>query len=223
MSQDNLPSEKKQFPLDFSPRHVAMVEKFEEAGLPGIYNISQNLVDKMEKLYVNIGYDYSDVAKMTQTRLEIVLFLAKKYNWAAARAEKIEQDQRTLDIPISSTTEYYTFKTLDRLVKVLSHAVEMRTEKAALGMVENDIRALESLTGQTLNTYKNILSLWNTFKNPKKPGGLVNLNLSGGAQITKDSDSSVTITPSGSEAEKVYREVLKKLAKMNPDNDEDEE
>jgi len=215
MSQDNLPSEKKTFPLDFSPRHIAMVEKFENSGLPGIYSITPKITEKMEKLYVNVGYDYSDVAKMTQSRLEIVLYLAKKYNWAALRAQKMEQDMSGLDIPVSSTTEYYTFKALDKLVKVLSHSIELKSERAALGMVEDDIRALESLTGQTLNNYKSILSLWHSFKNPKKQN-MVNVNIPGGAQITRTSDSSVTITPADSESEKVYKEVLKKLAKMDP-------
>src|SRR6185369_17313294 len=110
---------------DFKERDIADIQRYMEAGLPGILRVDEDKMKVMLDLYMN-GKSYRKIARDTQTEKAIVLFLSYKYNWFAVKQEhyneieesiknKLEQNKLDSQTFISNLLHHYHKKIGDKI------------------------------------------------------------------------------------------------------------
>lgn len=78
---------------DLSAEDLERVRAFQEAGMPGLAHATPVVQEKMQRLYMS-GRSYAQVARATNSKKDLVLYLAHREGWYAA---KVEASRETLE------------------------------------------------------------------------------------------------------------------------------
>jgi hypothetical protein len=193
---------------DMNEHHLAIVERYKEAGLPGISEVSEAEVSRMADLYL-AGQSYNKISNICRVKKEIVLYLAHRMNWYEHRQNYLEDldhsmKQRVAEARLMSQDfmlqmQLFFEKKIGRNIRrYLNTDSEDIANELNLKDVATYIKTLEAL-GKSIND----------FKGPDKAPA-VSLNMGEGVTMKKNDDGSVEITPK----QKASSEILKEFADM---------
>lgn len=140
---------------DFTPSDRKKIEKFKEAGLPGIATMRDDQVIKAMDLYQN-GKTYEQIAMILGVKKEIILFFSEKFEWYPMKMEFSENlaaniMERTLQAKIITTDfllqlkQFWETRIGKNINKYLATGEEQWAEKIDYRDVDKYLKTVELL------------------------------------------------------------------------------
>jgi hypothetical protein len=199
---------------DLTAHQLERVEKYKEAGLPGINSVSEHQTYKMFDMYLS-GKTYTQISRITGVNKDIVLYLSHKMDWAILKNEYLMDMQRDLDKRLNET----------KIVSQAMLADMIHFYKAKIGkkidrfLSTGDESAADSINPKDIDKYLKTVEMLHKFteergsKGGKSPA--VGLNVGDGVTIKKVGENEVEITPK----QKVVSDMLKQFANLRRDEE----
>lgn len=203
MSENNVPALE---PLtDFTDKDLAAIEKYVEAGLPGIAKLDELKLAGSMDLYLQ-GKTYRQISMTMGVEKSLVLYLSKKFNWFELRRDYLS------DLELSIRGRLIEAKVINQ--DFLLQLQQMWQKKIGSHITNylrtNDEAHANKIDLKEVDKYlKTVEMLQRLSADPKadaKP--LIGLNMGDGVTVTKTGDNSVEITPK----QKAIGDVLQQFA-----------
>jgi hypothetical protein len=183
------------------------INKFIEAGMPGLGAVNEATLARMMDLYLE-GKLHRQIARTVRVEKVLVMYLADKFNWYQLRREYLHELEltirnRLLESKIVSQdfllqlTQVWQKKIGSQITEYLRTGDENHANNINLKEIDKYLKTIEMLHKITAEGA------------PKKPmAPAVGLNLGDGVTVKKVGDNEVEITPKS----KTIGDVLKQFA-----------
>lgn len=195
---------------DITPKELQQIEKFKEAGLPGIATIGDVALTKALDLYLS-GKTYHEVGKTLTVKKDIVLYLAQKFNWYDTKMEHLQ----ILDATLKERILHAKLVNQDFLLQIQQFFLHKIGRKMTRYMATGDEEIANKVDGKDIDRYNKAVELLDKISSEKTPtnsrGPAVGLNLGDtGIDIKRVNENEITITPRN----KTVGEMLNELANL---------
>jgi hypothetical protein len=201
---------------DITTKELQLVETFKIDGLPGITSISDVGVIKALDMYMD-GKTYHEIAKILNTKKEIVLYFAQKHNWYQTKMDHIE----ILDANLKERILQANLVNQDFLLQIQSFFKKKIGHKINNFFRTGDEDIANSVDRKDIEMFYKAVDLTDklTAAKPVHNGRspTVGLNLGdGGVSVERIGDNEVLITPRN----KTTGEMLNELANLKRKEEE---
>lgn len=191
---------------DIAPVDQAKIDAFKEEGLPGLYSLSEQQVEKIMELYLD-GKPYIQISRMMKVEKRIIMYMSQRFNWFQTRKDyneeiELSMRQRMVDAKLASQDFLLDLKKLyeKKIGKRVSSYLVTGDESHAAAIDPKEVSLFLKIIDNLENAPK--------IKTGRSEVSPVSLGLGDGVTITKNSDNSVDITPK----QKSVGEMLKQFA-----------
>ena len=207
---------------DFSPEEVASLQDYKKNGCPALVKKTEADFFQWFELYMS-GKTYSEIAKITNTKRDLILYTSDKGNWHNKRmqyysdlsdnmlqkceASKIET-LNTVTTMVSALNKYFGNK-FDKFLKTKDETIIEELDTKLLAQYYKATEAIDKIIGGAVDNDGN-----------GKP--LVNITMTGGGRVTQTGKNSVDIETEGTMKEKEVGEILANLSKLKKIRSEEE-
>lgn len=193
--------------MDISDESMRKVQRFIDAGLPGIAIVNEEKIAKMMELYLS-GKTYDQISNITRVDRVMVMYLSYKLNWCETRKEymielsdhmkrRIIEAKLMMQDHLLQLAQMYQKKHGHKITRYLETNNEQFTDQISLKEIDRYLKIADLIQ-------KSIAEA------PKEKGPLIGLNLSEGATVTRKGDNEIEITPK----QKAIGDVLKHYADL---------
>ena len=199
---------------DFSPEEVSSLRDYKNNGCPALVKKTEADFYQWFELYMS-GKTYSEIAKITNTKKDIILCTSEVGRWHDKRMQyysdlssnmlqkcndsKIET-LNTVTTMVSALNQYFGGK-FDKFLKTKDESIIEELDTKLLAQYYKATEAVDKIIGGSVGNNEN----------GDKP--LININLTGG-KVTQTDDNTIEVESEGSITEKEVGEVLKGLSKI---------
>jgi hypothetical protein len=198
---------------DLSPIDMEKIQKFAEAGLPGLATVDEPTLARMMNLYLE-GKPYTQIARLVKVDKPLVLYLSHRFNWYLARREYLHELEATIRNRIIESkivsqdfllqlTHLWQKKIGKKINQYLSTEDDSHADGINLKEVDKYLKTIEMLHKITTDGP--------SASKPQAPA--VGLNLGDGVTIKKIGENEVEVTPKN----KSIGEMLKQFADYRRD------
>ncbi len=195
---------------DITPKELQVIEKFKEAGMPGLAAVAQNEVTltKALDLYLS-GKSYHEISKIVSVKKDIILYLGHKFNWYSTKIEHLE----ILDASIKERILHAKLMNQDFVLQIQQFFLKKIGRKMTRFMASGDDEIANTIDRKDLEMYMKSVDLLDKISSEKIPTNqrpTVGLNLGDGVTVKKVGENEVQITPRN----KTVGEMLSDLANL---------
>jgi hypothetical protein len=211
---------KKEQTTDLTERDEAVIQKFEEEGLPGIGMVDEKQREIMLNLYIK-GKNYNSISGIMHTKKPVVLYLAKRFDWFLVKKEYYKKEIERLP-SLLKESEIRAQVTLAESLQVQSAEITQKNENFLVTGIKTPANTVGTKDQQTF-----LKTLETTRKVQAAPqesrGTTVNVNVGAAATLSQNSPNTIDITPNDddenlTEEEKDER-MLQRLADASRERD----
>ena len=185
------------------------VQKFIDAGLPGIASVNEEKIAKMMELYLG-GKTYDQISNITRIDRITVMYLSYKLNWCETRKEymielsdhmkrRIMEAKLVMQDHLLQLAQMYQKKHGTKIIRYLETNNEEHTDQISLKEIDRYLKIADLIQKSMIDHSKD---------NSKGP--MIGLNISDGATVTRKGDNEIEITPK----QKAIGDVLKHYADL---------
>lgn len=193
---------------DITPKELQAIEKFKEAGMPGLAALSETVMTKALDLFLS-GKTYHEIAVTLSVKKDIILFLGQKFNWYDTKMQYLA----ILDATIKERILHSNLVNQDFLLQIQQFFHKKIGRKMTRFIATNDDEIANSVDKKDIEMYFKAVDLLNKITTEKVPINsrpTVGLNLGDGVTVKKVGENEVMITPRN----KTVGEMLNDLANM---------
>ncbi len=193
---------------DISDDGMKKVQKYTEAGLPGIGKVDDQKLARMTDLYLS-GKTYDQIANICRTDKVIVMYLSHKLNWFTMRREymiELEEQMKRRVVEAKLVSQDFLLQLTQMWQKKIGQKINRY-------LATDNEEFADQINLKELDRYlKTIELLQKSISEPKgEKGPLVGINVGGeGATITRKGDNEIEVTPK----QKAIGDVLKQYADL---------
>jgi hypothetical protein len=213
---------------DLSDKDLFRVNKFIEAGLPGIASVAESKMQKVMELYLS-GKTYRQISRIMGVEKDIIMYLSHRYHWYPKKMEYYAELENTIrDRVIEAKIVSHDF--LLQLTHFWQHRIG---KKINTFLATGDEDVAESISAKDVAIYLKAVETMEKLGSGKKERSgspTVGLNLGDGVTVKKLGDNEVEITPKQKTIQDMMRDFAnsrrdedKKLAKSSDIKDNDSE
>ncbi len=200
---------------DLSDKDMRAVEKYVEAGLPGIAAVDGEKLAKIMDLYLS-GKTYHQIAMVLNVPKPAVMYLSNKFNWFAVRNEYMMD----LEASIRGRLLESRLVNQDFLLQIVQLFQKKIGNKITKYLATDDESHANSIDLKEIDKYlKTLDALHRLSADPKAAAGAatspIGLNVGDGMSITKNEDGGIDITPKS----KAIGDMLKQFADSRREED----
>jgi hypothetical protein len=196
---------------DISDLSMQKVQRFIDAGLPGIGKVDEQKIAKMTELYL-AGKTYDQISNITRIDRVTVMYLSYRLNWCETRKDYMVElndhiKRRIMEAKLTSQdfllqlSQAYEKKIGHKITRYMATDNEEFTDQINLKELDRYLKMVELLQKSTAEH--------------KEKGPLVGLNIGDGATITRNGDNELEITPK----QRAIGDVLKHYADLRREED----
>jgi hypothetical protein len=200
---------------DITSKEMQQVEKYKEAGLPGITSISDVGVAKAIDMYMG-GKTYHEISKILGIKKDIILYLGHKFNWYGTKMEHLE----ILDANLKERILQANLVNQDFMLQIQEFFKQKIGSKMSRYFATGDDEISKSVDRKDIEMFFKAVELSNKLNEEKSTsrqrGPTVGLNLGDGVSVKKVGDNEVVITPKA----KTVGEMLNELANLKRKEEE---
>ena len=192
---------------DLTPKELQQIEKYKEAGFPGVATISDVGLTKALDLYLG-GKTYHEVGRILSIKKEIILYYAQKFKWYDTKMDHLEM----LDANLKERILHANMVNQDFVLQIQQFFLAKIGKKMNRYLATGDDEIAAKIDGRDIDRYQKAVELLDkltTQKNVNARNPSVGLNLGeGGVDIKRVGENEITITPRN----KTVGEMLNELA-----------
>lgn len=194
---------------DITSKELQQIEKYKEAGLPGVTSISDVGVAKAIDMYMG-GKTYHEIAKVLSIKKDIILYLGYKFNWYGTKMEHLE----ILDANLKERILQANLVNQDFMLQIQEFFKQKIGTKMSRYFATGDDDVAKMVDRKDIEMYYKAVELLSKLTTDKPPQGqrnpTVGLNLGDGVSVKKVGDNEVIITPKA----RTVGEMLNELANL---------
>jgi hypothetical protein len=209
---------------DFTEEEVKSLQEWKDNNRPGLHSLTQDQAFQWFRLYM-AGKTYSEIAKMTSSKKDLILFVSERANWAKMKLDHYSDISEKM-LQKYKEAKIQSLNTMTTMVNALSKYFGDKFDKY---LKTNDESVLESLDSKMLAQYQKANEsidkiIADITGDPSKESGsrspTININMNGSSSIKQKDDNTVDIEPiiSDDDASKIL-ENLSKLRKIRSSQD----
>jgi bifunctional DNA-binding transcriptional regulator/antitoxin component of YhaV-PrlF toxin-antitoxin module len=195
---------------DITPKELEAVAKFKEEGMPGLFTVAQNEVTMVKALDLYLsGQTYHQISKVTNTKKDIILYLAHRHDWYGTKMEQLA----ILDAGIKERILQAKLMNQDFVLQIQQFFLKKIGRKMTRFMASGDDEMANAVNKADLEMYMKSVDLLDKISSEKIPTGhrpTVGLNIGDGVTVRKVGENEVTISPRN----KTVGEMLSDLANI---------
>ncbi len=195
---------------DITPIELQAIEKFKEAGMPGLASVAQNEVTLTKALDLFLsGKTYHEISKIVNVKKDIILYLGHKFDWYGTKMQQLQ----ILDACIKERILQAKLMNQDFVLQIQQFFLKKIGRKMTRFMASGDDEVADSVALKDVDMYMKSVDLLDKISTEKVPTGhrpTVGLNLGDGVTVKKVGEGEVVITPRN----KTAGEMLKEFADM---------
>ena len=178
---------------DFTPKDLALINEYKEAGTPGVARVDDVKLMRIMDMYLS-GKTYPQISMVVGIPKQIILYYSQRYNWFQMKQDyltDLESNIRGRVIEAKVVNQDFLLqlqqmwqkKIGNNIKKYLATDNEDYANAIDLKEVDKYIKSIETLQRLTSERI------------PGQQSPVVGLNLGEGITITKNSNNEVEITP----------------------------
>lgn len=196
---------------DILDKDAEKLQKFIEAGAPGIGDVDQPKIQKMFDMYLN-GKDYTAISSIMHVQKPIVMYLSHKLKWFESKQEYLinyETHNKQKIIEAKLRSQDFLLNALHVMQKKMSAALNRY-------LATDNEEFLMQISDKRLATMLKIMErLESSIATPSEgKGPLISLNV-GASTITRTGENEIEVTPK----ENAQKNMLKHLAELEREKD----
>lgn len=200
----NLPAERPT--TDIVGKDQDDLQKFMEAGMPGVGDLEEESVRKMFDLYLS-GKTYRQISGIMRTPKPVVMYISNKLQWFNRRQDYLMELENT-NLPRIIEAKLMSQDFLLQLVQMWQKKIGARMTRY---MMTDDEKHTAQINLKEIELYlKTLERLQKSIELPKASGPLVGINIPDGATMTRTGENTIEVTPK----QKASDGMLKKFADM---------
>lgn len=199
---------------DITPKELQVIEKYKEAGMPGLGSLNDTVVTRALDLYLS-GKTYHEIGMTVQVKKEIILYLGQKFNWYGTKMEHLE----ILDNSIKERILHAKLINQDFVLQIQQFFLKKIGRKMNRFMATNDDEIANSVDRKDIEIFMKSVDLLDKLSSEKISSNsrpAVGLNLGDGVTVKRVGENEVTITPRN----KTVSEMLHDLANQKRQEDD---
>lgn len=170
------------------------LQKFVEAGLPGISKVTETVMFQWFNLYIS-GKNYNEIAEVCNSELVHVLYIANKFNWFEKKMSHYNNIMTKLDDRVQATR----LESAEFIMDVITFIHKKHGARITEFLRTNNQELLKGISLSELDKYfKSIDALGKVLAEPPKmpvvpstPGVHIHL---GDSKVERKEDGSIEIT-----------------------------
>lgn len=179
---------------DLTLVHSEDLQKFIEAGLPGISKVTESSMFQWFNLYIS-GKNYNEIAEICNSELVHILYIANKFNWFEKKMSHYNNIMTKLDSRVQATR----LESAEFIMDVITFIHKKHGAKITEFLRTNNQELLKGISLSELDKYfKSIDALSKVLVEPPKmpaipnaPGVHIHL---GDSKIERKEDGSIEIS-----------------------------
>ncbi len=200
----NLPAERPT--TDIVGKDQEDLQKYMDAGMPGIGELDEDTVRKAFDLYLS-GKTYRQISGIIRAPKPAVMFISHKLQWFDRRQEYLMELENT-NLPRIIEAKLMSQDFLLQLVQMWQKKIGARMTRY---MMTDDEKHTAQINLKEIELYlKTLERLQKSIELPKASGPLVGINIPDGATMTRTGENTIEVTPK----QKAQDGMLKKFADM---------
>lgn len=189
---------------DLTDKDLAKIEAFKDAGLPGLYGVSQQQVERIMDLYFD-GKPFMQISRILKIDKTLIMYMSQKFHWFQARREYHEE----LEASMRSRLVESKLVSQDFLLQLTGLYQKKISKQVTSFLATNDDSHAKAIdpkeVGQLLKLMEMLHKLGSDGSGSKAVSP-VSLGLGDGVTIRKTSDNSVEITPKAASVAETLRQ-----------------
>lgn len=206
---------------DFSEEEKRSLQEWRDNNMPGLHSLNQDKAFSWFKLYM-AGKTYSEIAKMTGTKKDLILFVSERNNWLKLKMTHFS-DISTNMLQKYKEAKLESLNTMTTMVSALNKYFGSKFDKY---LKTNDNDVLESIDSKMLAQYqkvnesidKIVAEMTGNSSDDRGRGSgssmpTININMNGKSSVTQKDDSVIDIN-SEEDGDLEVREILDNLSKL---------
>jgi hypothetical protein len=182
-------------PDDMNIEEKQLLREYKQNGCPGLIKINADKVAEWFNLYMG-GKTYAEIAKISQQKKDMILYVAEKSRWHERRMEKYQDISES----IFEKTRNSILESANTVTTMVSAMNRYYTNKLNKYLATNDNDIIEGLDTKRLSQYhKTIESLERLILSSKGPQDIpkpssenrpsVNININGPTEVVEYEES----------------------------------
>lgn len=198
---------------DLTDKDLAKIEAFKDAGLPGIYGVSQQQVERIMDLYFD-GKPFVQISRILKIDKTLIMYMSQKYKWFQARREYHEE----LEASMRSRLVESKLVSQDFLLQLTGLYQKKISKQVTSFLATDDVKHADAIDPKEVAQLLKLMEMLHKLASDgsgSKAVSPVSLGLGDGVTIRKTSDNSVEITPKSASV----AETLRQLADAQRAND----
>lgn len=207
MSEENKPAILEEPQTDLSQKDLEVIQKYQEAGLPGIASIDGDKMARILDMYLS-GKTYRQIATIMAVQKQVVLYLSYKFNWFELRKDYLVD----LETSIRARVMEAKIVNQDFLLQLQAMFQKKIGTNITKYLATDNVDFANAIDLKEVDKYLKTVDMLHRLGSEKGSGGnntpAVGLNLGEGVTIVKKGDNEVEITPKN----KAIGDALKQFA-----------
>lgn len=200
---------------DFTEDEVRSLQEWKDNNRPGLHSLTQDKAFQWFKLYM-AGKTYSEIAQMTNTKKDLVLFVSERHNWMTLKMDHLKDISSNM-LQKYQETKVQSLNTMMTMVSALNKYFGSKYDKY---LKTNDESILENIDSKMLAQYQKANESIDTIiaeltRDPEDRGNsktpTININMNGNSKVTQTDDNTLDIDPV---EEGEARDILEKLSRL---------
>lgn len=201
---------------DFTQKDLAVIQAYQEAGLPGIATVDETKLTRILEMYL-AGKTYRQIARTMQVEKQLVMYLSYKFGWFVVRKEyldDLEENIRARVLAAKVTNQDFLLQLQQMWQKKIGSNINKY-------LATDNVDFANAIDLKEVDKYLKTVEMLHKLSGEKPANAgdnnrpMVGLNAGDGVTITKTGDNSVEITPKA----KVIKDQLKELADFRRENE----
>lgn len=199
---------------DLTEEELNSLEDWVANGKPGVHGLNETQVFQWFELYM-AGKSYSEIAKISRSKKDLILFVSKRQDWFARKNEYYKDISSNM-LQKYTEAKMETMNTMTTMVSAMNKYFGKKFDKY---LKDNDEKIIEAIDSKMLAQYHKIAESLDKIvaeitgvrdSEGKEKSPLVNINVNSGS--VKQTDNNTLEIESESEAE--VKDILASLSKV---------
>jgi hypothetical protein len=201
---------------DFTSEEVRSLQEWKDNNKPGLHSLTQDKSFQWFRLYMS-GKSYSEIAKMTNSKKDLILFVSERSNWVQLKMDHYADISSTM-VKKYQETKLESLKTMTTMVNALNKYFGDKFDKY---LKTNDDSILENIDSKMLAQYQKASEgidkiMAEITGDPDKGSGnsktpTININMGNNSTIKQTDENTIDIE---SNEDKEAAEILASLSKL---------
>lgn len=205
-NNENKPALIEEPTTDLTPRDLENVNKYIEAGLPGIAIVDGDKLGRILDMYLS-GKTYRQISNIMAIQKQIVMYLSYKFNWFEVRKDYLAD----LETSMRSRVMEARIVNQDFLLQLQQMFQKKIGTNITKYLATDNVDFANAIDLKEIDKYLKTVEMLHRLSSEKSSGSAapaVGLNLGEGVTIVKKGNNEVEITPKS----KTISEQLKQFA-----------